>query len=86
MNLNIKSFSLTTGIILGVGLFIGTWVAIILKLDIYALQVYAKLLPGYAVTPVGSIVGLIYGFVKGAVAACIFAWLYNLLNGSAGKK
>jgi len=86
MNLNIKSFSLTAGIILGLGLFIATWAAIILKLDVYVLQIYAKLIPGYSVSPLGSVVGLIVGFVKGAIAAAIFAWLYNLLNGSPSKK
>ncbi len=32
-----------------------------------------------AVTPVGSAIGLAWGFVDAQIAGAIFAWLYNLL-------
>ena len=34
---------------------------------------------GYHITPVGSLVGLAWGFVCGTICGGIFAWLYNFL-------
>lgn len=35
--------------------------------------------PGYSVTWVGSLVGLVYGALTGAVLGWSVAWLYNIL-------
>jgi hypothetical protein len=34
---------------------------------------------GYSITPLGSVVGLIWGFVDGLIGGAIFAWLYNII-------
>jgi len=34
---------------------------------------------GYTITPLGSLVGLAYGFVCGTICGGILAWLYNAL-------
>jgi len=34
---------------------------------------------GYAVTPLGSLIGMIWAFVDGLIGGAIFAWLYNLI-------
>jgi hypothetical protein len=40
--------------------------------------------PGYSVTYLGSVVGLIYGLVSGVILAAAFCWLYNKAGGAAG--
>ena len=39
---------------------------------------------GYAISPLGSVIGLAYGFVDGWIGGAIFAWLYNRLAKAAG--
>jgi hypothetical protein len=39
---------------------------------------------GYSVTYLGSVVGLIYGVVSGAIVGAAFCWLYNMFGGAAG--
>ena len=36
-----------------------------------------KLYLGYSVSPLGALVGLVWGFVDGAISGWILAWLYN---------
>jgi hypothetical protein len=33
---------------------------------------------GYTLSPVGSMVGLAWGFIDGAIGGAVLAWLYNL--------
>jgi hypothetical protein len=40
-----------------------------------------KVYRGYSVTPVGSVIGLIWGLVDGLVGGALIAWLYNALSG-----
>ena len=35
---------------------------------------------GYSLTPLGSLIGLAWGFVCGAICGAILAWLYNLFE------
>ena len=35
---------------------------------------------GYSFTPMGSIIGALWGFVDWGIAGAIFAWLYNWIN------
>jgi hypothetical protein len=36
---------------------------------------------GYSVSPIGVVVGALWGFVEGFVHFGVFAWLYNLVLG-----
>ncbi len=87
MNLKVLNFGLALGILTGVCILLLTWATMMVKVDAYIIvtNVYAKLMPGYSVTFVGSIIGLVYGFIKGAIFGIVLAWLYNLLNGSTSK-
>ena len=82
MRLNVKTLTLTSGLIWGLGLFALTWWIILLqgkrraeKVDTLFNHVY----PGYKVTPTGSIFGLIWGFLDGAMGGLTFGCLYNAL-------
>jgi hypothetical protein len=81
MKLNIKAFALTCGIVWGLGLFSLTWWLIAFHASAGGLALIGKVYLGYTVSPVGSIVGLVYAFFDALIGGAIFAWLYNKLAG-----
>ena len=82
MKLNIKAFALTCGIIWGLGLFLLTWWIIAFD-GSGGSTIIARLYRGYTITPIGSVIGLIWAFFDGLIGGAIFAWLYNKISGSA---
>lgn len=76
MRFNIKAFGLTCGIFWALSVFIMTWwlIAFHAEGDLKLLTVFYR---GFEVTPIGSIIGLIWGFFDGLIGGLIFAWLYN---------
>ena len=78
MKLNMKAFSLTSGLILGTGLFFFTWWVIIFEGITGDATLIGSLYRGYSISPGGSFIGLGYGFVDGAIGGAAFVWLYNL--------
>lgn len=80
MKLNIKAFSLACGLLWGIGLFVLTWWIIAFDGATAEITLIGKLYRGYRITPVGSIVGLAWGFFDGLIGGAIFAWLYNFLS------
>ncbi len=90
MKLNLKAFALACGLLWGVAVFIMAWWLIYweglpaegVDPDPTALgRVYI----GFSISPLGSVIGLAWGFVDGAIGGAIFAWLYNCLV-SRGEK
>jgi hypothetical protein len=79
MKLNIKSFALTCGLIWGFGVFFLTWWLIMLEGNDPAPCFLNRVYRGYTMTPVGSLVGMVWGFIDAGIGGVIFAWLYNLL-------
>ena len=86
MKLNIKSFALTCGIIWGLGLFFLTLWFIAFDGPTGEPTLIGKLYRGYTVSPIGSVIGLIYAFFDASIGGAIFAWLYNRLAGCAEQK
>ena len=84
MKLNAKAFALTNGILWGLGLFLVTWWKILFHRASGNPTFIGKVLFGYQIDPLGSVIGLVWAFVLGAIAGFVFAWLYNKL--AAGKK
>ena len=78
MRLNVKALALTAAIFWGVGVFLTTWWLIILGSG-GTKMILVMVYPGYSVTALGSIIGLVWGFVDGLICGAIFAWLYNAL-------
>lgn len=83
MKFNVKAFAFTCAILWGLGLFLATWWLIILEGTPTDRFLLCRIYYGYSITPVGSIIGLIWAFVDGLIGGAIFAWLYNLLSGRA---
>ena len=83
MKLNIKAFSLSCGIIWGLGLFCITWWIIAFDGATGDPTLIGRLYRGYTISPVGSVIGLVWAFFDALVGGAIFAWLYNRIAGSS---
>ncbi len=79
MKLNIRAFALTFAIWWGVGIFLLTWWIIAFGDSASEPFFLGRIYFGYTISPVGSLIGLVWGFVDGLIAGAIFAWLYNAL-------
>jgi hypothetical protein len=79
MKLNTKAFSLTCGIVWGLGLFFLTWWMIAFGGATGEKTIIGKIYIGYSVSAAGSLIGLVWGFVDALIGGAIFAWLYNLI-------
>ena len=75
MKLNISAFALAFGIWWGGGLFSAAWWMMFTGAPPGATALLESLYTGYAVTPMGSIAGLIWGFFCGVISGGILAWL-----------
>jgi len=81
MKLNIKAFAITCGLMWGIGLFGLTWWVIAFEGRTGDLMLIGHLYRGYNVSPLGSVIGLVWGFFDALIGGAIFAWLYNKLTG-----
>ena len=79
MRLYIKAFALTCGLIWGIGLFLMTWWIIALEGATGEVPFIGRIYIGYAITPAGSVIGLLWALLDGLVGGAVFAWLYNRL-------
>ena len=86
MKLNIKAFAIAFGITWGVGLVILTWWIIAFEGATGEVTFIGRLYRGYNISPLGSLIGLGWGLVDGAIGGAIFAWLYNLIAGRGAEK
>ena len=80
MKLNVKAFSLTCGIVWGLGLFLLTWWIIAFDGATGEPTLIGRLYRGFTISPAGSFIGFIWAFVDGLIGGAIFAWLYNLIS------
>lgn len=79
MKLNVKAFALASALWWGLGLFGLTWWLLALGHMTGEPTLVGQFYPGYRVSPLGSLVGLAWGFGDGLVGGAVLAWLYNLL-------
>ena len=85
MKLNVKSFALTTGLVWGIGLFLLTWWIIAFDGITGEPTLIGRLYRGYNISPIGSVLGLIWAFFDGLIIGAIFAWLYNQISTRFGS-
>jgi hypothetical protein len=81
MRLSVKAFALTCGIIWGLGLFIITWWIIIFEGSTHDPTFIGLVYRGFNISPLGSVLGLIWAFFDALICGAIFAWLYNAFVG-----
>ena len=80
MQLNIKATAMAFGLTWGGCLLIITWWIILLEGSSDTATFIGKFYLGYSLTPIASIIGLIWGLIDGAIGGAIFAWIYNKFN------
>ncbi|HWT80583.1 MAG TPA: bacteriophage holin [Candidatus Acidoferrum sp.] len=85
MKLNVKAFTLTCALLWGLGLFFLTWWIIAFDGATGEVTLIGRLYRGYSISPVGSVIGLIWAFFDALIGGAIFAWLYNLLVSRISK-
>jgi len=81
MRLNMKAFSLTCALFVGVGLFLATWWIILFNGSSGEATFIGNVYRGYNISPIGSVIGLVWGFLDGLIGGFIFSWLYNRFLG-----
>jgi hypothetical protein len=81
--MNLKASAIATGILCGLLVFALTLLEVA-RGSGHVLIRLGVVYPGYSVTYLGSVVGLIYGLVSGALLGAAFCWLYNKFGGAAG--
>jgi hypothetical protein len=86
MKLDVKAFGLTVGLLWGLGLFLGTWWMMYIGKATGSPTLLSNIYIGYSITPMGSLVGLVWAFFDGLGGGVIFAWLYNQLCSHGNKE
>ena len=79
MKLSVTAFALTCAIVWGLGLFAITWWIILFEGATGEATFIGRVYLGYNVSPMGSVIGLVWAFFDGGIGGAIFAWLYNLI-------
>ncbi len=79
MKLNVMAFAIAGGILWGASVCALTWMALLGYGNVDAASIAKSYYIGFTVTPVGSVIGAIYGFFDAGIACAIFALLYNKL-------
>ncbi len=79
MKLNVKAFALTCGLLWGLGVLFLTWWIIAFEGASEEITFIGRVYRGYSISAIGSLVGLVWGFLDGLIGGAIFAWLYNLI-------
>ena len=78
--ISIRACGLTTGIFGAVAMFLLSWWLILTGNAEGPTTLFERIYIGYSFTPLGSVIGAIWGFIDWGIAGIIFAWLYNLIN------
>ena len=80
MKLNVKAFALAGGILWSASMFILTWWIMAFTGDTGNPTIVGKMYYiGYSISPIGSIIGSVYGFFDMGIGCTVFALLYNKL-------
>lgn len=78
MKLNVKAFALAGGIVWGINWFGLTWWYILTKgITHEKIAFVSDTYVGFTVSPLGSLVALVYGFLDGLFIGLLVAWIYN---------
>lgn len=78
MKLKPIALGISLGTVWGSALFITTWLSYFTGygksfLEVIAVSIY----PGYTISPLGSFLGLFYGFIDFMIVGTLIGWIYN---------
>jgi hypothetical protein len=85
MKLNVKAFSITSGLFWSIALFLLTWWIIFFDGASQEVTIIGRLYRGYTISPAGSIIGFFWALLDGFAGGAIFAWLYNFVISRLSK-
>ncbi len=86
MRLDVRAFAFTCALIWGLGLFATTWWIMLFDGATGDADFFGRVYRGYSISPVGSLVGLVYALVDGLIGGALIAWLYNLIARRISRK
>ena len=78
--MSIRAFALTTGIFGATSMFLLAWWLILIGNAEGPVTLLERIYIGYSFTPMGSVIGAMWGFVDFGVGGAIAAWLYNKIK------
>jgi len=84
IRLNVKAFALTCALMWGIVLFLLTWWIMAFDGATGQTTLIGQLYRGYSISPVGSLIGLVWPTADGLIGGAIFAWLYNAIADQVG--
>lgn len=84
--LNVKAFAIAVSLLLGLGLFFMTWWIMFFEGVTHEVTFIGQLYRGYNISPMGSVIGLLWGLADGLFGGAIFAYLYNFLASKLAKQ
>jgi len=77
MKINIKGFALACGVFGAIAMFVMTWWLLLTDAVLMEFAWIGSIYLGYVISPMGSFIGAIWGFIDGLIAGALFAYLYN---------
>ena len=77
--INVKAFALTCGIFWAASLVLVAVLTMKTGLGLSFVDMVAEVYLGYGPTPVGTVIGAMWGLLDGLFCGAVFAWLYNTL-------
>ena len=86
MRFDVKALAITCGVLWGLALFTLTWWIIAFDGATGEATLLGRVYRGYSITPLGSVVGLVWGLVDGFICGAIFGWAYNFVAGHVSRK
>lgn len=78
MKLNIKAMAIASGLLWGIGLFVMTWWLIAFEGASDDPTWIGKFYRGYTISPMGSMIGLLWSIPDAFIGGAVFAWMYNM--------
>ncbi len=85
MKLHVKALALASGLIWGGGVCLLAWWIMMFEGATGEPTLIGRVYRGFAITPLGSLFGLLWGFADGLIGGAVFAWLYNFLADRLGN-
>jgi len=77
MRIHTKALAISSGIVFGLIVCLKTLAGMYLGYGMECLKIFQSIYPGYSISVVGSIIGLVYGFLSGAIVVGLIGWIYN---------
>jgi|TARA_B100001765_G_scaffold205398_1_gene161773 hypothetical protein len=78
--MSVRALGLTAAIFGSFTMFFLAWWMILTGNAEGPTTLFERIYLGYSFTPVGSVIGALWGFIDFGIAGVIFAWLYNFIN------